>query len=88
MAEARAGDIELGKRYGGCGRGDSDKMRVEVADAASKKAAQQLKDAGYDVVERDGENSGLHAILVTSDGLEGGAAPRREGVVRRPTTSP
>ena len=26
--------------------------------------------------------SGLHAIVVTPDGLEGGADPRREGVAR------
>ncbi|MFK8016133.1 MAG: gamma-glutamyltransferase [Gammaproteobacteria bacterium] len=65
-----------------------DKVRVEVTDDAGKEAARILAEAGYDVVERDGENSGLHTILVTSDGLEGGADPRREGVVRQPAARP
>lgn len=40
-----------------------------------------LTDAGYNVQEREGENSGLHTIVVHPDGLEGGADPRREGTV-------
>ncbi len=42
-----------------------------------------LRDMGYDVIDRSGENSGLHVIVVREDGLEGAADPRREGVARR-----
>ena len=38
-----------------------------------------LKALGYEVQLGD-INSGLHAIAVTPDGLEGGADPRREGI--------
>ena len=38
-----------------------------------------LEAMGYEVNVRD-LNSGLHAIAVTSDGLRGGADPRREGI--------
>lgn len=42
--------------------------------------APALADMGYEVSARD-LNSGLHGIAITADGLEGGADPRREGVV-------
>ena len=45
---------------------------------AGQKAA--LETLGYKVAIRS-LNSGLHGILVTPEGLEGGADPRREGVV-------
>ena len=38
-----------------------------------------LVERGHDVRLR-GLNSGLHAVVVTPDGLEGGADPRREGI--------
>ncbi len=42
---------------------------------------QMLQAEGYKVVERSGENSGLHVIIIHEDGtLEGAADPRREGV--------
>ena len=41
--------------------------------------AQPLRALGYEVDVTD-LNSGLHAIRITPDGLEGGADPRREGV--------
>jgi len=43
--------------------------------------ARLLRGLGYPVQERQGENSGLHVIVVTEDGLEGAADPRREGKV-------
>ena len=42
--------------------------------------APALEALGYQVSVRE-LNSGLHGIAITSDGLEGGADPRREGVV-------
>ena len=41
--------------------------------------ASQLESIGHDVKIRP-LNSGLHGVLVTADGLEGGADPRREGL--------
>ena len=53
---------------------------VEVDRDGGQEVADELKAAGYNVQERRGENSGLHVILVTEEGLQGGADPRREGV--------
>ncbi|MEM7329515.1 MAG: gamma-glutamyltransferase family protein [Pseudomonadota bacterium] len=53
---------------------------VEVDRDGGQEVADKLKALGYNVEERRGENSGLHVILVTEDGLLGGADPRREGV--------
>ncbi|MEO0448934.1 MAG: gamma-glutamyltransferase [Pseudomonadota bacterium] len=53
---------------------------VEVDRGGGQEVADELKADGYNVQERRGENSGLHVILVTEDGLLGGADPRREGV--------
>ena len=39
-----------------------------------------LENIGYEVNIRD-LNSGLHGISISEEGLEGGADPRREGVV-------
>jgi len=46
---------------------------------------EMVPERGYKVQERDGENSGLHIIVVRPDKLDGAADKRREGVVR--TTS-
>lgn len=59
-----------------------DRVRVEVADEHGQAIAKALSADGYDVQEREGENSGLHAIVVGDDGLTGGADPRREGIVK------
>ena len=59
-------------------RGDT--VGVEVDVDFGKDISTMLQAKGYDVAEREGENSGLHVIVVRDDGLEGGADPRREGV--------
>ena len=46
-----------------------------------KSIATNLAERGYDVKESDGENSGLHVIVVRPDLLDGAADKRREGVV-------
>ncbi|NBC19769.1 MAG: gamma-glutamyltransferase [Alphaproteobacteria bacterium] len=67
-------------------RGES--VRVETGVERGASWAGMLREAGYDVRESAGENSGLHVIVVREDGLEGGADPRREGVARRLDTPP
>ena len=62
-----------------------EKVRVEVNVEPGKAIATDLAERGYQVQERDGENSGLHVIVVRSDELDGAADKRREGIVR--TTS-
>lgn len=56
-------------------------VRVETGMEPGAEVASFLDEAGYVVEERQGENSGLHVILVHEDSLEGGADPRREGTV-------
>jgi gamma-glutamyltranspeptidase/glutathione hydrolase len=60
-------------------RGDT--VRVEIGREPGQTLSDNLTAAGYNVEEVDGENSGLHVILVTEDGLIGAADPRREGTV-------
>lgn len=55
-----------------------ERVRVETVGDGARFAA-LLRDMGYDVQERRGENSGLHAILVRGGRLNGAADPRREG---------
>lgn len=62
-----------------------EKVRVEVAAELGQAIATDLQERGYNVEEREGENSGLHVIVVHPDKLDGAADKRREGVVR--TTS-
>jgi gamma-glutamyltranspeptidase/glutathione hydrolase len=61
-------------------------VRVEVSVDPGQEIADDLRARGYNVQEREGENSGLHIIIVRDDTLEGAADPRREGTVR--TVSP
>jgi gamma-glutamyltranspeptidase/glutathione hydrolase len=56
-------------------------VRVESGVGNGADLAEQLRQSGYSVQERQGENSGLHVIHLTEDGLEGAADPRREGKV-------
>ena len=56
-------------------------VTVETNTELGPAYAEILRNAGYDVRESSGENSGLHVIVVTQDGLDGGADPRREGTV-------
>jgi gamma-glutamyltranspeptidase/glutathione hydrolase len=60
-------------------------VRVEVTVDPGQAIATDLHNRGYKVEEREGENSGLHVIVVRPDKLEGAADKRREGIVR--TTS-
>ena len=62
-----------------------EKVRVEVGVGPGKGIATDLAERGYNVQEREGENSGLHVIVVRPDALDGAADKRREGIVR--TTS-
>ena len=59
------------------------KVRVETGVPGGVAIAEGLKSAGYEVQEREGENSGIHLIYVTDAGLIGAADTRREGTVRR-----
>ena len=58
------------------------KVRVETGVEGGLEIAAKLKAMGYEVQERNGENSGIHMIYVTPDGLVGAADKRREGTVR------
>ncbi len=57
-------------------------VRVEVGVSPGDDIAANLAERGYPVQEREGENSGLHLIVVRPDGLDGAADKRREGIVR------
>jgi gamma-glutamyltranspeptidase/glutathione hydrolase len=56
-------------------------VRVETGVEGGAASAGLLQELGYPVQEREGENSGLHVIVRTVEGLAGAADPRREGRV-------
>jgi gamma-glutamyltranspeptidase/glutathione hydrolase len=58
-----------------------ERVRVEVNVEPGKSIADDLAERGYNVQERDGENSGLHIIVIRPDELDGAADNRREGIV-------
>jgi gamma-glutamyltranspeptidase/glutathione hydrolase len=58
-----------------------EEVRVEVSVEGGQAIADDLKARGYLVEERQGENSGIHLILVEGDTLKGAADSRREGTV-------
>ena len=57
-------------------------VRVEISIDPGQAIADDLKLRGYNVEEREEENSGLHIVVVTEDGLDGAADTRREGIVQ------
>jgi gamma-glutamyltranspeptidase/glutathione hydrolase len=59
-------------------------VRIEQERAAPG-LMEALGAAGYAIAASQGENSGVHAIVVRKDGPEGAADPRREGVATRVT---
>jgi len=58
-------------------------VRVEISVDPGKAIADDLSARGYNVRESDGENSGLHIIVVHDGTLDGAADKRREGIVRQ-----
>lgn len=54
------------------------KYDIEINTPDTETFASQLTDMGFEANLRE-MTSGLHAILITDEGLEGGADPRREG---------
>ena len=58
-------------------------VRVEVANLKGEKIAKDLKSQGYKVQSRPAENSGIHLIVVSKNGLDGAADKRREGIVEK-----
>ncbi|ESQ80114.1 gamma-glutamyltransferase [Asticcacaulis sp. YBE204] len=59
-------------------RGDA--IRIE-APLMKPEILQGLKGMGYTIQEVTGENSGLHGVMFREGKIDGGADPRREGVV-------
>lgn len=52
-------------------------------DRADPDLVQGLRDLGYPIAERGGENSGIHLIVMRPEGSDAAADPRREGTVGR-----
>jgi gamma-glutamyltranspeptidase/glutathione hydrolase len=59
-------------------------VRVEINAEPGQAIADSLSQRGYKVQESEGENSGLHIIVVNPDELDGAADKRREGIVAVP----
>ncbi len=60
------------------------RLPVQVeSERADPALLEGLRERGYPLNERGGENSGIHSIVIRSGQLEGAADPRREGVVER-----
>lgn len=62
-------------------------VRVEVNAETGQAIADDLSERGYNVQESEGENSGLHIIVINPDGLDGAADRRREGLVAVPASN-
>ncbi|MEQ9450752.1 MAG: gamma-glutamyltransferase [Pseudomonadales bacterium] len=65
-----------------------DRIRVEVSMPEGQTIAEHLAGLGYDVQQREGENSGLHVIVIDAEGVHGAADKRREGTVWREHAKP
>ena len=59
-------------------------VRVEISAEPGQAIADSLSQRGYKVQESEGENSGLHVIVVRTGELDGAADKRREGIVAVP----
>ncbi len=59
---------------------NGDRYSAEV-DKLGPEVAKGLADRGMNFGAGRGENSGLHGVMARGGTLEGGADPRREGVV-------
>lgn len=62
-------------------------VRVEINIEPGQAIANDLRKRGYNVQESEGENSGLHIIVINPDGLDGAADRRREGLVAVPSSN-
>lgn len=62
-------------------------VRVEINAETGQAIADDLSERGYKVQESEGENSGLHIIVINPDGLDGAADKRREGLVAVPASN-
>lgn len=62
-------------------------VRVEINVEPGQAIADDLRERGYNVQEREGESSGLHIIVVNPAGLDGAADKRREGIVAVPASN-
>ena len=58
-----------------------ERLGVEVSADGGQALADALAARGYNVEQGRGENSGLHIIVVTADGMAGAADKRRHGTV-------
>jgi len=58
---------------------------VNVEEGFDETVLESLREAGYEIRDGRGENSGVHIIHLLEDGtLAGGADPRRDGAARQP----
>lgn len=55
--------------------------KMEVEPGRAPELAAELAGLGFEIDEESAQTSGLQSIVITPDGLQGGADPRREGIV-------
>lgn len=54
--------------------------KMEVEPGRAPELAAELATLGFEIDEDSAQTSGLQSIVITPDGLQGGADPRREGI--------